>query len=81
MQNFARNQRFSQKSALLFAKIRKFHKNFANFCEFLQIFTTFSKNQLDSFVDFELNENCCKMRAYLGAKFRFDIAENEPGKE
>ena len=36
--------------------------NFANFCDFLQNFATFSKNQLDSFVDLEKPE---KMRIWL----------------
>ena len=62
LQNFAKNQRFSQKSAFFFAKIRKFRKNFAKFCDFLQNFATFSKNQLDSFVDLEKPEN---MRVWL----------------
>ena len=61
LQNFAKNQRFPQKSAL-FSKIRKFRKKFANFCDFLQNFATFSKNQLDSFVDLEKPE---KMRIWL----------------
>ena len=58
LQNFAKNQRFSQKSTLFFAKIRKFHKNLRFFANF----ATFSKNQLDSF---EEVENCCKMRTWL----------------
>ena len=62
LQKFAKNQRFSQKSALFFAKIRKFRKNFAKFCDFLQNFATFSKNQLDSFVDLENPE---KLRIWL----------------
>ena len=43
LQNFAKSQRFSQKSELLFAKIRKFRKNFAKFkiFRFLQKFATF----------------------------------------
>ena len=41
LQNFAKNQRFSQKSALFFfAKIRKFEPNFA---KFFQIFAIFCK--------------------------------------
>ena len=35
---------------------------FAKFCDFLQTFATFSKNQLDSFVDLEKPE---KMRIWL----------------
>ena len=62
LQNFAKNQRFSQKSAFFFAKIRKFRKIFAKFSDFLQNFATFSKNQLDSFVDLEKPE---KMRIWL----------------
>ena len=44
------------------AKIRKFRKSFAKFCDFLPNFATFSKNQLDSFVDLEKPE---KMRIWL----------------
>ena len=64
LQNFAKNQRFSQKSAFFFAKIRKFRKKkIANFCDLnLQNFATFSKNQLDSFVDLEKPE---KVRIWL----------------
>ena len=62
MQIFAKNQGFSQKSALFFAKIRKFHIFLQNFCDLLQNFATFSKNQLDSFVDLEKTE---KMRIWL----------------
>ena len=54
--DFRKNQHF------FFAKIRKFRKNFAIFCDFLQNFATFSKNQLDSFVDLEKPE---KMRIWL----------------
>ena len=45
-----------------FAKNRKKIKKIVNFCEFLQNFATFSKNQLDSFVDLEKPE---KMRIWL----------------
>ena len=55
---FAKNQRFSQKSAL-FAKIRSFR----NFLKILCAnFAIFSKNQVESFVDFE---KCCKMCIWL----------------
>ena len=46
------------KISAIFAKIRKFRK----ICDFLQNFATFSKNQLDSFVDLEKPE---KMRIWL----------------
>ena len=42
-----------------FAKIRNFDSKSAKFGDFLQNFATFSKNQLDSFVDLEKPE---KMR-------------------
>jgi len=57
LQNFEKNQRFSQKSA----SFLEISQKIANFCDFLQNFATFSKNQLDSFVDLEKPE---KMRIW-----------------
>ena len=64
LQNFAKNQRFSQKSALFLQKSGnfKFRKKSCKIYDFLQNFATFSKNQLDSFVDLEKPE---KMRIWL----------------
>ena len=54
LKNFAKNQRFSQKSASF---LQKFGISFkiAKFCDVLQNFAT-KKNQLDSFVDLEKTE-------------------------
>ena len=66
--NFQKIAKFCKKSAIFakissfFAIIRKILKKFAKFCDFLQIFATFSKNHLDSFVDLEKPE---KMRIWL----------------
>ena len=57
---------FRKKSASFLQKSGKFCRIFrvfqSVFCEFLQNFANFSKNQLDNRVDFE---NCCKMRIWL----------------
>ena len=57
---FSQNQRFSQKSTLFLQKSGNFAKILLFL--FLQNFATFSKNQLDSFVDLEKPE---KMRIWL----------------
>ena len=61
-QNFEKNQRFLQKSAFFFCKNPEISHFFLKFLRFLQNFATFSKNQLDSFVDLEKPE---KMRIWL----------------
>ena len=59
LQKFVKNQRFSQKSAL-FCKNPEISQKFCKILRFLAIFckkfATFSKNQLDSFVDLEKPE-------------------------
>ena len=47
--DFRKNQHF-------FCKNPEISQNFAKFCDFLQNFATFSKNQLDIFVDLEKPE-------------------------
>ena len=61
LQTFAKDQRFSQNQRFFLQE----SGNFPNFCKYLRFFgksATFSKNQLDNFVDLEKPE---KMRIWL----------------
>ena len=92
LQNFAKNQWFSQKSAVFLQKSGDFAKNLQNFCQisgFLQKKMLIFAKTADFFQNFENFENLarkfCRSRKtwkneYLVAILAVDTAENEPSK-